>query len=361
MPTDARFESSSWLIRRRPRHSLMRSPSCARASSPEAWNAPSGVSRFDHDVGGNRHGARTSVRLHLRRSHKRGRPMNTANDTTAHAVHRDPPGRAPAIRGRSCGPNLATWNATNEQEQRRLLAQHWAAEVSDAGSLAAVQGHDGLRAVVSGVHEQFPGSVFSLVGDVDSHHDQLRFQWGLGPAGDEPIVIGFDVMVLEAPRKGASSTRAVLGLDPTVTVHDCHLETEHVELISATSAQSSNERLRQLPAGLSEQPTPSGISVRELIEHVVLGNRFTALLLAGVDRHEAQTMLAGTQVGDDPVADVRGLHTAPGTGILRDLALGNRLRAQRRPSRRCLRAIPSRRPGGPLVGPPACRASRRDP
>lgn len=77
-----------------------------------------------------------------------------------------------------------------------------------------------------------------------------------------------------------------------------------MELISAASAEFERV-VRQLPADSSEQPTPSGISVRELIEHVVVGNRFTALLLAGVDRDEAQTMLAGNQVGDDPVADVR--------------------------------------------------------
>lgn len=92
---------------------------------------------------------------------------------------------------------LATWNATEEQEQQGLLARHWSPEVSYVDPLAAVQGHDGLRAVVSGVHEQFPGLVFSLVGDIDSHHDQLRFQWGLGPAGAEPVVIGFDVLVLD--------------------------------------------------------------------------------------------------------------------------------------------------------------------
>jgi uncharacterized protein (TIGR03086 family) len=50
--------------------------------------------------------------------------------------------------------------------------------------------------------------------------------------------------------------------------------------------------------------TPSEVSVGELIEHVVVGNRFTDLLLAGVDRDEARTMLIGDQLGDDPVAAV---------------------------------------------------------
>ncbi|WP_406097196.1 TIGR03086 family metal-binding protein [Streptomyces sp. NBC_01013] len=76
-----------------------------------------------------------------------------------------------------------------------------------------------------------------------------------------------------------------------------------MELIRAASAEFERV-VRQLPADSSEQPTPSGISVRELIEHVVVGNRFTALLLAGVGRGEARAMLAAKQAGDDPVADV---------------------------------------------------------
>jgi uncharacterized protein (TIGR03086 family) len=76
-----------------------------------------------------------------------------------------------------------------------------------------------------------------------------------------------------------------------------------VELIEAAAAEFERV-VRQLPAGSWQQPTPSEISVRELIRHVVVGNRFTALLVEGVDRDEARTMLTGDQLGDDPVAAV---------------------------------------------------------
>ncbi len=29
---------------------------------------------------------------------------------------------------------------------------------------------------------------------MDAHHDIARFTWNLGPAGAEPVVIGFDVL-----------------------------------------------------------------------------------------------------------------------------------------------------------------------
>ena len=76
-----------------------------------------------------------------------------------------------------------------------------------------------------------------------------------------------------------------------------------VELIGAASAEFERA-VAALPANAWDQPTPSDVSVRELVEHVVFGNRFTALLLAGMDRDEARSALAGDQLGDDPLAAV---------------------------------------------------------
>jgi len=76
-----------------------------------------------------------------------------------------------------------------------------------------------------------------------------------------------------------------------------------VELMVAASAEFERV-VRRLPADSWECPTPSQLSVRALVDHVVVGNRFTALLLTGVDRDEARARLAGDQLGDDPLAAV---------------------------------------------------------
>jgi uncharacterized protein (TIGR03086 family) len=76
-----------------------------------------------------------------------------------------------------------------------------------------------------------------------------------------------------------------------------------VALIDAASAEFERV-VRQLPADSWDCVTPSEISVRQLVEHVVVGNSFTALLLAGVDRETARNMLTGDPLGDDPVAAV---------------------------------------------------------
>lgn len=76
-----------------------------------------------------------------------------------------------------------------------------------------------------------------------------------------------------------------------------------MDLIAAASEQFESV-VRMIPNQLWDRPTPSDVSVRALVEHVVVGNRLTALLLAGVDRDEARARLAGDQLGDDPLAAV---------------------------------------------------------
>jgi uncharacterized protein (TIGR03086 family) len=76
-----------------------------------------------------------------------------------------------------------------------------------------------------------------------------------------------------------------------------------VELIDAASAEFERV-VRVLPADCWQWPTPSQMSVRELVEHVVVGNRFTALIVTGLSRNDARAAVAGDQLGDDPVAAV---------------------------------------------------------
>jgi hypothetical protein len=90
---------------------------------------------------------------------------------------------------------LACWNATDAAERRSLLERSWTADASYVDPLAQAQGLDAIDATIAAVQGQFPGFVFTQVGDVDAHHRQARFTWGLGPAGEEPLVIGFDVAV----------------------------------------------------------------------------------------------------------------------------------------------------------------------
>ena len=92
---------------------------------------------------------------------------------------------------------LACWNETEPAARRKLIDDLWAEDASYIDPMAQAHGRDAIDAIIAAVQGQFPGLVFTPVGSVDAHHRQARFTWGLGPAGVEPIVIGFDVAVTD--------------------------------------------------------------------------------------------------------------------------------------------------------------------
>lgn len=92
---------------------------------------------------------------------------------------------------------LACWNATDAATRRDLLERHWSADATYVDPLAEAAGHDQLDAAIAAVQAGFPGWVFTALGAPDAHHRQVRFRWGLGPVGAEPVVEGSDVVLTD--------------------------------------------------------------------------------------------------------------------------------------------------------------------
>ena len=89
------------------------------------------------------------------------------------------------------------WNQPDGALRAKAAAELLTADCRFVDPIADVSGPDGLAAVIGGVHEQFPGHRIRPVGEVDAHHDVLRFTWELAPdAGGESPVIGTDVLAL---------------------------------------------------------------------------------------------------------------------------------------------------------------------
>ena len=91
---------------------------------------------------------------------------------------------------------LAAWNETDPDRRRAAVEDVCAADVRYVDPLAAVEGRAALDGLIGAVQSQFPGMVFAPGGPVDAHHQQARFTWQLGPEGQEPVVVGFDVAEL---------------------------------------------------------------------------------------------------------------------------------------------------------------------
>ena len=92
---------------------------------------------------------------------------------------------------------LACWNETDAAARRNLIEELWTEQASYTDPLADVRGRDAIDATIAAVQAQFPGFVFTAGAPVDAHHNQARFGWGLGPEGAEPVIEGFDVVVLD--------------------------------------------------------------------------------------------------------------------------------------------------------------------
>jgi hypothetical protein len=102
---------------------------------------------------------------------------------------------------------LACWNETDPAVRRKLIEETWAEDATYIDPLADARGRDAIDATIAAAQGQFPNFVFALAGPVDAHHQQVRFTWGLGPEGAEPLVVGFDVAVTDDENK----IRTVLG------------------------------------------------------------------------------------------------------------------------------------------------------
>ncbi len=93
---------------------------------------------------------------------------------------------------------LACWNADDPQERIRLATELFAPNARYVDPLIDARGLEELLTTIAAVREQFPGFVFTPVGDTEQHHQIARFRWGPGPADAEPVIVGADVVQLSA-------------------------------------------------------------------------------------------------------------------------------------------------------------------
>lgn len=96
---------------------------------------------------------------------------------------------------------LRSWNETDTLRRRALVEQVYAEHAAYTDPMIQARGREAIDATIGAVQGMFPGHVFRLAGEIDAHHDLVRFQWHLtAPCTTEPLVIGFDMAELEEGR-----------------------------------------------------------------------------------------------------------------------------------------------------------------
>lgn len=95
------------------------------------------------------------------------------------------------------GGYFTMWNELDAVRRREVAATTWSDDARYVDPLFAADSRDGLDALVEGVHQQFPGHEFRLVGSVDAHHECARWGWELAPVdGGSPVAAGVDFALL---------------------------------------------------------------------------------------------------------------------------------------------------------------------
>ena len=101
---------------------------------------------------------------------------------------------------------VAILNEHDAARRRALIADTFTEDATFVDPLMQSDSHDGFDALMAGVQLQFPDFRVRLKGDVDSHHDVLRFTWEYGPEGTDAIVAGVDYAVLSEDGRFKSVT-----------------------------------------------------------------------------------------------------------------------------------------------------------
>ncbi|HEY7579102.1 MAG TPA: nuclear transport factor 2 family protein [Acetobacteraceae bacterium] len=101
---------------------------------------------------------------------------------------------------------IAAWNETDAGRRRDLIARTWSEAASYRDPLLQGDGPDGIDAMIAAVQERYPGHRFRRTGEVESHHDRVRFTWDLAPEDGEPLVKGTDFGVVAADNRLAAIT-----------------------------------------------------------------------------------------------------------------------------------------------------------
>ena len=95
---------------------------------------------------------------------------------------------------------IAVWNETDGARRRALIARTFTENASYLDPLMAGDGCAAIDGMIAAVQQRFPGYRFRRRGEVDSHHDRIRFAWELAPEGGPVFADGTDFGIVSDGR-----------------------------------------------------------------------------------------------------------------------------------------------------------------
>ena len=115
-------------------------------------------------------------------------------------------GRHEQQRTPSSTPTSQTWNETDGDKRRELIAASLGADLWYRDPLLEADGLEAYDQMIAAVQAQFPGLVMRRTSGVDAHRDLVRFTWALGAPDAEPAFVGLDVAKFDGDGSSTASS-----------------------------------------------------------------------------------------------------------------------------------------------------------
>lgn len=89
------------------------------------------------------------------------------------------------------------FNERDDERRRTAISAIYTADVSFADPEEVVTGHEDLNAKARRLLAEAPTFTFSATGPTLVNHDLGYLPWGFGPAGEQPVVRGIDIVLVQ--------------------------------------------------------------------------------------------------------------------------------------------------------------------
>jgi len=85
------------------------------------------------------------------------------------------------------------WNAPDHEARAAAIERTWAPDATSTDPVADVSGHDAIAAMMAATLDMYPGHRFAQIGDIDAHHDMVRWGWEMVDPDGQRVIDGIDV------------------------------------------------------------------------------------------------------------------------------------------------------------------------
>ncbi len=99
------------------------------------------------------------------------------------------------------GQYFAIWNETDPDLRAKLIETTWSTDGLFVDPSFEAGGHEDLSMLFATAQQMFPGHAFAQTGEIEEHHNRLRWTWHLAAPGQEPVAGGTDVVTLNPDGK----------------------------------------------------------------------------------------------------------------------------------------------------------------